>query len=125
MLKNKNNQNVTNYEVCRFILVNNKQNRFYFDRIISTIYRMLYYKCDIQFRLIIEIFRMFSRKENFVCYILVFILVCSRALWPVCKPSGLFASPLAYSRALWLVCEHWRAHHVILLYKFLVGVYSR
>ncbi len=32
LLKNKNNQNVTNYEIYGFILINNKQSRFHFNR---------------------------------------------------------------------------------------------
>ncbi len=74
------NSNVTNCEVCGFILVNNKQSRFHSDRIDFTNHWILYCKCGIQFRLIIEIFKMFLKKENSVCYILVFVSFCSRTL---------------------------------------------
>ncbi len=62
----------------KFILVNNKQNRFHFDRTNSTNHWILYYKYGIQFRLIIEIFRIFPERKNSVCYILVLILSCSQ-----------------------------------------------
>ncbi len=93
--------------------------------LISTIYWMLYCKCDIQLRLIIEVSRMSSKRENSVCYILVFVLACSRAFWPIREPSVLFASPLTCSRALWPAREHRRAHHVTLLHKLPAGAYSR
>ncbi len=84
---------VTNCKVCGFILVNNKQSRFHFDRIDFTNHWMLYCKCDIQFRLIIEIFRMSLEKENSICYILILFEF-------VCEFSNLFAISLTCSQSL-------------------------
>ncbi len=122
--KNMDFINVTNCEVCGFMLIHNKQSRFHFDRIDFTNHWMLYYKGGIQFRLIVEIFKMFLKKENSVCYILVFILVCLQAFWLVCEFSGLFANFLVCLQVFWLVCEYRRVYHITLLYKFLIDIYS-